>query len=217
MDISKKVSVTKPIVEETIECKVNNMFNNLEGKGTCILSSQHNTYITVYTHINETFDDKYTSLEKCFSSPLNSTISKPVDLRKTNTLWIEFLTNESDKKGFGKKLFKSIIDKAKTYGYKYIFLYPSANLTNNKVSSVNQDTLISIYRTYGLKKLNLCKFYVYGTEFDKNIFDNNADYHLMFGAIDDLTLGDNYSEIQVNFREKYLKYKTKYLNLKKQL
>lgn len=35
------------------------MFNILEGKSSCILSSQNKTYITIYTHLNETFDDNY--------------------------------------------------------------------------------------------------------------------------------------------------------------
>jgi hypothetical protein len=207
----------EPIAKETIECTVNNMFKGLEGIGKCTLSSQQNTYITVYTHNNLIFMDKYKSLETCFGAPLNPTIPKPADLSNTNILWIEFLTNESDKKGFGKKLFKSITDKAKTHGYKYVALYPSANLTNRKISNVSQDVLISIYEGYGLSKLNLCKFHDSGISYEKNIFDNNSDYHLMFGAIDNLNLGDNYSEIQVNFKEKYLKYKTKYLNLKKQI
>ena len=132
-----------------------------------------------------------------------------------NTIWIEFLTNASDKKGFGKKLFKSIVDRAQNYNYKYVFLYPSAQLTNQKVQNVSQDKLIEIYQSYGLKKLNTCKFIIEGEQFDSNIFDNNAAYHLMFSSIENLTLGDSYSEIPINYKNKYLKYKSKYLNLKK--
>jgi hypothetical protein len=47
------------------------MFNILEGKSSCILSSQNKTYITIYTHLNETFDDKYNSFDSCFGQPLN--------------------------------------------------------------------------------------------------------------------------------------------------
>ena len=208
-----------PESAETIECTVNNMFENLEGKGTCKLSSQNKTYITVYSHNNSEFNDKFKSLEECFDSPLNSSITKPLDLSKTNTLWVEHLSNESNKKGFGKKLFKSMVDKAKKFGYKYVFLYPSSSLTNDKVKSSNQDVLIGVYTSYGLKQLKSCPYYV--TELDKeykfenNFFDKEAPNHLMFGKIDDLKLGDNYSEIPVNYREKYLKYKAKYLNLKK--
>ena len=57
---------------ETIECTVNNMFNDLEGKGTCILSTDPNTYITIYTHKNDNFQEKFKSLELCFAT--NTTI-----------------------------------------------------------------------------------------------------------------------------------------------
>jgi len=201
---------------ESIECEVENMFAQLEGKGTCVLSSNTNTYITVYTYQNESFAEKFSSLETCFGAPKNPTIPKPADLAQTNTIWIELLLNGSDKKGFGKKLFKSMMTKAKSHGYKYVFLYPSASLTNQKVQAVNQDTLVSIYQSYGLKKLNECTFHIAGETFDKNVFDSNAPYHLMFGSIDELTLGDNYSNIPVNYKSKYLKYKAKYLALKKQ-
>lgn len=213
------ISSDAPTIEPTIDCSLLKMFKNETDKGSCILSSENNTYITVYTQKNLTFNEKYVRLDTYFGQ--NQNPPKPSDLSKENTIWIEVLYNKSSYKGFGKKLFKSVVDQAKNYGYKYVFLYPSANLSNEKVPNPKQDKLISIYETYGLIKLNPyeCKDDQYNTSI-YNIFDENnsgecAKYHLMFGDINKLTLDDDkYSEILVNYKKKYLKYKTKYLNLK---
>ena len=207
----KTIPITLDISEETIKCEINIMFTDLQnaGKGSCILSTDNNTYITIYNFNNDTYNDKWLSLIKYFTSSEKNKVTMPGDLKRENTLWIEYLSNSSNKRGFGKKLLQSVVNKAQMHNYKYVFLYPSAGLTNTKVTCVDQNRLIDIYKSYGFKQLPNCKFCVDGDFYENNIFDNDACYHLMFGSIDELTLDNKYSKIQVDYQSKYIKYKTK--------
>lgn len=118
-----------------------------------------------------------------------------------------------DIKGMGKKLIESVIEKSKEHGYKYVFLYPSKSLGGTG----NQDNLIKYYISLGFIKLESCVIDDgEGVIAGINTFDGNAPYHLMFAKIDSLKL-DSSMTVKLNYFKKYLKYKSKYLELQKNL
>jgi hypothetical protein len=202
----------------TIDCTLNDFFSlsKREGLGSCKLTTNTAAFISIWNKYNESFRHKFLSLEGCFKR--NGKII-PEDLNQDNTIWIETLKN-GGAKGVGKKFLDIFKIKALEHGYKYVFLYPSASLGG---LAGDQDRLIGYYEDIGFKKMELCDFWGYNDTFTGminkgpiNDTDYGAPYHLMFAEISELnTTNSAFDSYVINYREKYLKYKAKYLELKK--
>ena len=207
---------------ERVDCQINDFLDKRKDKAQCTNMNESYSFIIIYNYLHDDFNKYFTSLKDCLEY---NKITIPVDLTKENTLYLEQFVSKTPIKGFGKKLFSLIIEKAKIKGFKYIFCYPSNSLGGDKS---NQDNLINkVYIPLGFIKLSSCIYQGYdmytGEEMQfieakmKNIrvnqFDNNAPYHLMFAKIEDLKLETDI-KVDVIYRKKYLKYKNKYLALK---
>ena len=141
----------------------------------------------------------------------------PVDLSKDNTLWIELLKNGGIK-GIGKKFLDVFKHKALENRYKYVFLYPSKGLG----ATGDQEKLMAYYVSLGFEKLLSCDFWDYNDDYSKkiikgvtNTYDSGAPFNLMIAEIEKLkTDNPAFESFVVNYKNKYLKYKAKYLELK---
>jgi hypothetical protein len=205
-------------MRNNLDCKLIDFFNFESDKGQCILKENSGTYITLYNKNHGNFKGYMNSLQECFS---HNNIPLPADIGNDNTIWLEFIQNKSDDKeiaskikGLGKKMLGIIKLEGIKKGFKYIFLYPSKKLGGTN----DQEALIRLYEQYGFRRLNNCIFtFPDWKKFEDksrfNEFDDNAPYHLMFAELTDLVTSD--IELNVCYREKYLKYKSKYLALKK--
>lgn len=198
-----------------LDCELDDFFKFKLDKGQCILRENSETIITLFNHKYENFDGYIRSLKECF---VHNSFCLPFDIDSTNTIWLELFINKSGIKGLGKKMLDTIKLKGIENGFKYIFLYPSSNLSGKN----DQEGLISLYERYGFKRLNNCIFtfpdpdnmFTFEKRIRTNLFDNNFPYHLMFSELATL---NTTSDIQINvtYKQKYLKYKAKYLSLKK--
>jgi hypothetical protein len=199
----------------TINCKLNDFFNKdkRHGSGSCELSTDSASFIAIWNEYNIDFESKFKSLEPCFKKN-GKTV--PSDLRRNNTIWIDLLQNKATK-GLGKKFLDILKTKALENGYKYVFLYPSKTLGGTG----DQDKLISYYESVGFEKLDSCFSWLYGSSgrleyINRYTYDDNAPYHLMFCEIRNLNTSiPIFDSAVINYMEKYLKYKNKYLELKK--
>ena len=204
------VPVSKPII---INCKIDAFMRKEEDTGNCNINNNTQAFFSLYNNLHTSFDDKFKSLSECFTKYGNDFTG----ITKENTLYLELLQN-GNIKGIGKKFLDIIKNKALEYDYKYIFLYPSANFGEN---NNDREKLIAYYTSVGFLRLNSCNFHIVGTDYKttNNIFDDDVDYILMYAKINDLntTTITNNSNITINYQSKYLKYKTKYLELKKLL
>jgi len=200
--------------ENTIDCTLNGLFNLTNSSGSCKLTTTSGAFISIWNRLADDFEYKFKSLTACFA---RNGIVVPADLTRENTLWIELLKN-GGVKGIGKKFLDIFKHKALENGYKYVFLYPSKNLGASK----DQDRLIGYYESVGFHKLSSCDFWddnplmtrkiITGTI---NKYDLYAPFHLMLAKIEDLnTESSAFESTVVNYRNKYLKYKAKYLELK---
>lgn len=210
-------------MDKIIDCEIEAFLRKEKGRGNCKLVGATGTFIEVHNSQNVSFNDHFQSLRECLAK--NGVV--PVDLRQDNTLWLEMYTNANGGSGFGKKLLIPLIQKAIASDYKYIFAYPSSSLGGDKA---NQDLLINrVYIPLGFRLLKSCIFVGFDAQFNQmtfeqarradirtNAFDNGAPYHLVFAKLTDLNLDKVVGkDIQVIYRKKYLKYKAKYLALKK--
>ena len=198
-----------------ILCKLNDFFNKKSDKGSCELKDNSAAFISIWNNRNENFSYKIKSFFDCFE---RNKMKKPDDMTTDNTLWIEILKN-GGQKGFGKKFLDIFKMKALENKYKYVFLYPSKEFGGRS----DQEGLIKYYESVGFKRLNSCDYYGMNEqtfETEKmgtiNKSDGNAQYHLLFTEIANLnTRIEHLDEVPIDYQQKYLKYKNKYLELRK--
>ena len=198
-----------------ILCKLNDFFNKKSDKGSCELKDNSAAFISIWNNKNEDFSYKIKSFFDCFE---RNKMKKPLDMTAENTLWIEVLKN-GNQKGFGKKFLDIFKMKALENKYKYVFLYPSKGFGGRG----DQEGLIKYYESVGFKRLNSCDYYGFDLNTQQtrylgkeNKSDDSAPYHLLFTEIANLnTYNPNLDVVKVDYRQKYLKYKNKYLELRK--
>lgn len=196
-----------------LDCELIDFFNFKSDKGQCILQENSKTLITLYNKQHVNYMGYMNSLKECFT---HNGIPLPGDIRPDNTIWGELIQNKSGIKGLGRKMTDIIRLEGIKKGFKYIFLYPSKTLGGTD----DQEALISVYiKNYGFTRLNNCIFTFPGAYTIKdglrtNPFDKDAPYHLMFSELANLTTNSDI-KLNVSYREKYLKYKSKYIALKK--
>lgn len=198
-----------------LDCELDDFFKFKSNKGQCTLKENAGTFITLLNYKNTNFKDYMRSLIDCFA---HNSLPLPDDITSTNTIWLDLIYNQSGIKGLGKKMLDTIKLKGIENGFKYIFLYPSSSLSGKN----DQEGLISLYERYGFKRLNNCIFtlsdpsnmFTFEKGIRTNFFDNNFPYHLMFSELATLTTTSDIP-LNVTYKQKYLKYKNKYLYLKK--
>ena len=184
------------------------------GSGSCKIVSDTSAFITIWNTKNEDFKKKFESLINCQS---RNNIKLPSDLTANNTLWIEMLKSGGHR-GFGKFFLDIFKRHALAYDYKYVFLYPSKMLGRR----ADQEGLIKYYESIGFHKLNSCDYWGFNPEtFTEELStinkgDGYAPYHLLIAYIEELkTEDDVFDIIPIQYEKKYLKYKNKYLELRK--
>lgn len=207
-------------------CELSEFATGIKNEFKCFDPENSTTYLLIFNKNKD--NDHYRSLLEC---NVNSVYS---DLTRDNTLYIEMLqggknpaTNEN-LRGMGKKLMRILlktIEKLNTdyaKNYKYMFLYPSANLGGRR----DQEGLIKIYESYGFRRFGPCPYYSDGltlaemgisVEEGEHPFDAPGKTYLMVANYDELNERIEKLGIDdtVNYLQKYLKYKKKYLSLKK--
>jgi hypothetical protein len=208
-------------------CQLTNFVNGTSNEFKCFDPLNSTTYLLVFNKNKD--DDHYKSLFNCNVLEIYS------DINEDNTLYLEMLqggknviTNEN-LKGMGRKLMRILLNHVHKMNtehdknYKYIFLYPSADLGKK-----DQEGLINIYKNYSFKKIGPCTYYLDGHPFEEsgiklreegaNPFDSGKNY-LMVTSFTELNerVAEMAPDDNVTYLQKYLKYKEKYLNLKKTL
>jgi hypothetical protein len=199
------------MTDDSIDCKLAKFFAS-SGSGSCQLSTNSGAFISVWNRFNEDFGYKYRSLISCFEKNGKEI---PADISMRNTFWIETLKN-GGVKGIGKKFLDVLKNIAMEKGYKYVFLYPSSNLKEGS----DQERLIGYYTSLGFEQISLCDFWTYddmggmynaGTH---NTMDSDSPFHLMFANLEHLnTRSPAFDSTTINYKQKYFKYKAKYLHL----
>jgi hypothetical protein len=219
---------TSDVETKTIVCKLNEFFNKRQSTGSCEIANNRAAFITMWNHTNPEFTYKYKSITDCFAK---HKLIQPADMTIYNTLWIELLKNGNEK-GFGKKFLDIFKTKALEHKYKYVFLYPAKTLGGNRnvvnpdeLVVYDQDKLIGYYQSVGFTKLASCDYWGYNDTFtqivnlgQKNKYDADADNHLMFAEIANLNTSIPLLDgVNIIYQQKYLKYKNKYLELRKKM
>ncbi len=201
-----------------ILCKLNDFFNKKSNTGSCEIRNNSAAFMSIWHKNNENFSDKIKSFFDCFEK---NKMKKPDDMTEDNTLWIEVLKN-GGQKGFGKKFLDIFKTKALENNYKYVFLYPSKEFGGRS----DQEGLIKYYQSVGFRRLNSCDYYGFDpTTYPlsrnfgpENKSDGDAPYHLLYTEIANLnTSNPRLDAVPIDYQQKYLKYKNKYLELRKKI